>query len=86
MAAAKAIISPAGDMDASSPTLIVSSLANNVLIYSGATLLGPDAIVGDNVVIGGNVWLTTAVTANTKIAIARPELQFKRKKNNKTFD
>ena len=54
------------------------TIGNNVVIYSGATLLGPDAIVGDNVVIGGNVWLTTPVTTNTKIAIARPELQFKK--------
>lgn len=54
------------------------TIGNNVIIYSGATLLGPDAIVGDNVVIGGNVWLTTPVTTNTKIAIARPELQFKK--------
>ncbi|MCW3997134.1 MAG: serine acetyltransferase [Candidatus Bathyarchaeota archaeon] len=56
------------------------TIGNNVVIYSGATLLGPDAIVGDNVTIGGNVWLTTPVTANTKIAISRPELQFKKKK------
>jgi serine O-acetyltransferase len=63
------------------------TIGNNVVIYSGATLLGPDAVVGDNVVIGGNVWLTTPVAANTKIAIARPELQFKKKKeNNKPFD
>ena len=56
------------------------TIGNNVVIYSGATLLGPDAIVGDNVVIGGNVWLTTPVTASTKIAIARQELQVKKKK------
>ena len=55
------------------------TIGNNVVIYSGATLLGPDAIVGDNVVIGGNVWITTPVKASTKIAIAKPELQVKKK-------
>lgn len=55
------------------------TIGNNVVIYSGATLLGPDAIVGDNVIIGGNVWITTPVKSSTKIAIAKPELQVKKK-------
>ncbi|MBN1245335.1 serine acetyltransferase [Candidatus Bathyarchaeota archaeon] len=56
------------------------TIGNNVVIYSGATLLGPDAVVGDNVVIGGNVWVTAPVAAGTKITIARPELKYKKKK------
>jgi serine O-acetyltransferase len=56
------------------------TIGNNVVIYSGATLLGPDAIVGDNVVIGGNVWVTSPVAPGTKITIARPELNYKKKK------
>jgi serine O-acetyltransferase len=55
------------------------TLGNNVVIYSGATLLGPDAIVGDNVVIGGNVWVTSPVASGTKITIARPDLKYKKK-------
>ena len=55
------------------------TIGNNVVIYSGATLLGPEAIIGDDVVIGGNVWITTPVKANTKITIAKPELQVKEK-------
>jgi serine O-acetyltransferase len=39
------------------------TIGNNVVIYSGATLLGAEAIVGDNVVIGGNVWITSPVAA-----------------------
>jgi serine O-acetyltransferase len=53
------------------------TIGNNVVIYSGATLLGPEAIVGDNVVIGGNVWITSPVAAGTKITIAAPELKYK---------
>jgi len=56
------------------------TVGNNVVIYSGATLLGADAIVGDNVVIGGNVWITSRVASGTKITIASPELKYKRKK------
>jgi serine O-acetyltransferase len=58
------------------------TLGNNVVIYSGATLLGADAVVGDNVVIGGNVWITNRVESGTKITIAPPELKYK--KNGKT--
>jgi serine O-acetyltransferase len=56
------------------------TIGNNVIIYSGATLLGPDAIVGNNSVIGGNVWVTSPVAPSTKITIARPELNYKKKK------
>src|SRR3972149_9106837 len=56
------------------------TVGNNVVIYSGATLLGADAIVGDNVVIGGNVWITSPVASGPKIAIAPPELKYKKKK------
>jgi serine O-acetyltransferase len=56
------------------------TIGNNVVIYSGATLLGPDAVIGDNVVIGGNVWVTSPVASGTKITIARPELNYKKKK------
>ena len=49
------------------------TVGNNVVIYSGATLLGPGAVIGDNVVIGGNVWITSAVPSNTKITVSTPE-------------
>ena len=56
------------------------TIGNNVVIYSGATLLGADAVVGDNVVIGGNVWITSPVASDTQITIARPELKYKKEK------
>jgi serine O-acetyltransferase len=56
------------------------TIGDNVIIYSGATLLGPEAIVGDNVIIGGNVWITGRVASDTHITIARPELRYRRKK------
>ena len=42
-------------------------IGNNVIIYSGATILGGDTHIGDNTVIGGNVWLTHSVPANSTI-------------------
>jgi serine O-acetyltransferase len=56
------------------------TIGNNVVIYSGATLLGPDAIIGDNVVIGGNVWITAPVSSGTKITISPPEQNIKKEK------
>lgn len=54
------------------------TVGNNVVIYSGATLLGPDAVIGDNVVIGGNVWITEKVKPNTRVTLAAPELKYKK--------
>lgn len=58
------------------------TIGNNVVIYSGATLLGAEAVIGDNVVIGGNVWITSPVTSGTKITIAAPELKYKKENHN----
>jgi serine O-acetyltransferase len=56
------------------------TIGNNVVIYSGATLLGANAVVGDNVIIGGNVWITSPVASDTQITIARPDLKYKKEK------
>ena len=37
------------------------NIGNNVVVYSGATILGGDVFIGDGCVIGGNVWLTHSV-------------------------
>ncbi len=43
------------------------NIGNNVVIYAGATILGGDTYIGDNCVIGGNVWLTHSVEAGTSV-------------------
>ena len=48
------------------------TIGNNVTIYSGASVLG-DVTIGDNSVIGGNVWLTESLPAGTKITASPPE-------------
>ena len=43
------------------------TIGDRVIIYSGATILGGDTFIGDNCVIGGNVWLTKSVPADSTV-------------------
>ncbi|MBO4783869.1 MAG: serine acetyltransferase [Lachnospiraceae bacterium] len=45
-------------------------IGNNVVIYAGATILGGSTSIGDNCVIGGNVWLTHSVDAGSTVLAA----------------
>ena len=42
-------------------------IGNNVVVYSGATILGGDTKIGDDCVVGGNVWLTHSLGAGETI-------------------
>lgn len=37
------------------------TIEDNVILYSGCTILGGETVVGRNSIIGGNVWLTESV-------------------------
>ncbi len=52
------------------------TIGNNVIIYSGASVLG-DITIGDNSIIGGNVWLTESLPPGTKITSRPPEHNLK---------
>jgi serine O-acetyltransferase len=41
-------------------------LGDNVTVYSGASILGP-VTIGDDSVIGGNVWLTSSVPQGSRV-------------------
>ena len=43
------------------------TIHDNVVIYAGATILGGETEVGANSIIGGNVWLTKTVPANSVV-------------------
>lgn len=43
------------------------TIEDNVIIYSGATILGGNTVIGRDSIVGGNVWLTKSVPAGTKI-------------------
>ena len=55
-------------------------VGNHVVIYSGATLLGGRTEIGDNVIIGGNAFLTSSVEPNTTVSIKKPEMTFRGKR------
>lgn len=43
------------------------TIADHVIIYSGATILGGDTHIGANSIIGGNVWLTKSVPPRSTV-------------------
>lgn len=43
------------------------TIEDNVIIYSGSTILGGDTVIGHDTVIGGNVWLTKSVPPNSVV-------------------
>ncbi len=55
------------------------TIEDDVIIYSGATILGGNTVIGARSVIGGNVWLTESVPPDTQVYLKKPELVFKGK-------
>ncbi len=56
-------------------------IGNNVVIYANSTLLGGATEVGDNVVIGGNAFLTSSVAPDTVVSVKTPEMNFRGKRH-----
>ncbi len=52
------------------------TIGDRVVIYSGATILGGNTEIGAGSVIGGNVWLTESVPANSRV-INQPQVDVK---------
>jgi len=42
------------------------TIENNVIVYSGATILG-DVVIGEGSIIGGNVWLTHSTEPHSRV-------------------
>lgn len=53
------------------------TIEDDVIIYSGATILGGDTVIGARSVIGGSVWLTESVPPDTKVLMESPRLIYK---------
>jgi serine O-acetyltransferase len=53
------------------------TIEDDVIIYSGATILGGETVIGARSVIGGNVWLTESVPPDTKVIMESPRLIYK---------
>lgn len=48
------------------------NLEDNVVVYSGATILGGETVIGHDSIIGGNVWLTSSVPAYSTVFNSPP--------------
>jgi serine O-acetyltransferase len=59
------------------------TIEDDVIIYSGATILGGETLIGTRSTIGGNVWLTSSVPADTKVFIEAPSLVYKKSETKK---
>jgi len=52
------------------------TIEDDVIVYSGARILGGDTVIGARSIIGGNVWLTESVPPDIRIILKKPELIF----------
>jgi serine O-acetyltransferase len=53
------------------------TIEDDVIIYSGATILGGHTVIGARSVIGGNVWITESIPQDRQVFLKRPELVFR---------
>jgi serine O-acetyltransferase len=53
------------------------AIEDDVIIYSGATILGGSTLIGARSVIGGNVWITESVPPDTTVLMEPPRLIYK---------
>ncbi len=58
------------------------TIEDDVIIYSGATILGGKAVIGARSVIGGNVWITESVPPDTHVMMEKPRLVY----SNRVYD
>ena len=54
------------------------TIEDDVIIYSGATILGGETIIGTGSIIGGNIWLTHSVAPNS-VVYHKSEIRIKDK-------
>ncbi|BBO81894.1 serine acetyltransferase [Desulfosarcina ovata subsp. sediminis] len=53
------------------------TIEDDVIVYSGATILGGDTVIGARSVVGGNVWLTESIPPDTTVMLETPRLIIK---------
>lgn len=53
------------------------TIGDNVTIYSGASILGGETVIEENVVVGGNTFVTQSIKKNARVVAKEQELQIK---------
>ncbi|AUS05724.1 serine O-acetyltransferase EpsC [Pseudotamlana carrageenivorans] len=56
------------------------TIEDNVCIYANATILGGDIVIGENSIIGANVWITESVPKNSLVTY-QTEIKIRPRKN-----
>jgi len=69
---------PSSDIEAMKGKKRHPTIEDDVVIYSGATILGGDTVIGARSVIGGNVWLTQSVPPDTTVMLKPPDLIYRK--------
>jgi len=49
------------------------TIGDNVVIYANATILGGNTEIGNNSIVGGNVWITESVPTNSRVYYEKKE-------------
>ena len=49
------------------------TIEDNVTIYSGASILGGETVIGHDVVIGGNCFITASIAPNSRVNVKNQE-------------
>ena len=53
------------------------TIGDYVTIYYGSSILGGDTVIEENVVVGGNTFITKSIGKDTRVSIKDQELQYK---------
>lgn len=56
------------------------TIGDNVTIYSNASILGGETVIGKGVVIGGNAFITESVPDGSRVSVKNPEITITEKK------
>ena len=62
------------------------TICDNVTIYANASILGGDTIIGENTVIGGNAFITSSISANTRVSMKNLEMEYKTSDNGRKYE
>ena len=55
-------------------------IEDDVIIYSGTTILGGETVIGARSIISGNIWITESVPPDTLVYMEKPKLMYKSNK------
>ncbi len=53
------------------------TLEDEVTVYSGASILGGETVIGTGATINGNTFITQSVPPHTRVSVKNPELQYR---------